>query len=424
LAVNRIAAFALAPAFAGAAAGCEYVAGIQDISWSPEAGAPGGSASTLGEGAEPMGEASSPGYEDQDASAASFDSPSAISDTTVSDSALMNGGGDAFAASETSGVSDASAEASDVAASETNSTSDAPLDVASGSESGAMNCGNYLPRGTWAMNPGTAVSDNTCGADGYVNMFDGLLTTRWSTGRFQVASPAEWLQIDLGCAQTFSEIVLDATNDANDYPRGYAVQASIDGTTWGQVAAGAASTARTTIAFASTVARFIKVTQTGSASGNFWSVDELNVCGTTSGSCPGTPTPLSRAGWATQPGTTASDNTATVGNMFDGSLATHWTTGRAQTTSPAEWVEVDMGLSQAFSQILLENFSDCTDYPRGYAVEVSPDNMTWTQVATGGGNLPFTRIPFPKATARYIKITQTSTSPMWFWSIDELFIYP
>jgi cellulose 1,4-beta-cellobiosidase len=46
------------------------------------------------------------------------------------------------------------------------------------------------------------------------------------------------------------------------------------------VATGVGSPSVTTITFSAQAARFIRITQTGSASGTFWSIDEFNVMGT------------------------------------------------------------------------------------------------------------------------------------------------
>ncbi len=286
-------------------------------------------------------------------------------------------------------------------------------------EAGIVMC-KPLSRGAWATNPGTTASDDKCGIS---NLFDGALTTRWSTGRTEMTSPAEWLEIDLGCLQTFSRIFLDAANDINDYPRAYTVVVSNDNVAWTEVASGSGSPVVTTIDFASTTARYIKINQTGVAVSNFWSIDELNVCGTTNGTCPSAPTAYARNAWATNPGTTASDRIADIGKMFDGALTTRWSTGRFQMISPPEWVEIDMGASQPFSQVTLQNFMSCDDYPRSYALQVSTDNTNWTPLTSGSGLPPVTAIAVPSTTARYIKITQTGASSMNYWSIDELNVY-
>ena len=300
---------------------------------------------------------------------------------------------------------------------------EAAADGSSPPEAGASICssGSPLPRAAWTASLATTASDSTCGAiDGVANMFDGLLTTRWSSNRAQAASPAEWVEVDLGCSQTFSELVLDGTDDPNDYPRGYAVQVSRDGTVWSPASTGVGASPLTRITFPPTTARYLKISETGS-SGNFWSIDELNVCGTTASACGAGATAYPRAGWATNPGTTASDNAGALDDMFDGLLSTRWTTNRVQAASPPEWVEVDMGVSQPFSRVTLQDWDECSDYPRAYTLQVSTDNATWTQLATGSATTPLTAIAFSATTARYIKITQTGASTN-YWSIDELLV--
>ena len=95
----------------------------------------------------------------------------------------------------------------------------------------------------------------------------------------------------MGTTNTFYQIVLDAGSSSGDYPRGYRVNLSNDGSTWGApVASGAGTSQVTTISFATNSARYIRVTQTGSTSG-WWSIHEFNVYGTR-GVLPLTPTGL------------------------------------------------------------------------------------------------------------------------------------
>jgi hypothetical protein len=110
------------------------------------------------------------------------------------------------------------------------------------------------------------------------NALDGNLATRWSTGAPQAAG--QWFQVDLGAARTFQKIVLDASNSPNDYPRGYAVYVSDNGTDWSSlsaVATGSGGGAVTTITLRAAVTkRYVRVVQTGSAP-NWWSIDEFNL---------------------------------------------------------------------------------------------------------------------------------------------------
>jgi hypothetical protein len=82
-----------------------------------------------------------------------------------------------------------------------------------------------------------------------------------------------------------------------------------------------------------------------------------------------------------------------------------------------------MGASQPFSRVILQNYLSCDDYPRAYALQVSTDNTNWTPLAAASGSTPVTAIAFPSTTARYIKLTQTGMTPVFYWSIDELDVY-
>ncbi len=129
-----------------------------------------------------------------------------------------------------------------------------------------------LSRTTWIA------SSSTTGSDSPGNALDGNLTTRWSTGTSQ--ANGQWFQMDMGLVSTFYRIVLNCVNSANDYPRGYQVYVSNDGVNWGgSIATGTGTSGITTITFAPQAARYIRIIQTGSAPGTFWSIDEFNVFG-------------------------------------------------------------------------------------------------------------------------------------------------
>jgi len=149
-------------------------------------------------------------------------------------------------------------------------------------------------------------SSSTAGNDLPGNALDGNLTTRWSTGTSQVNG--QWFQVDLGSTGTFYKIVLNAINSANDYPRGFQVYVSNDGVNWGgSIATGTGSAGVTTITFGTQAARYIRIIQTGSTAGTFWSIDEFNVFGAAPAAPAGlTATPASASqvnlSWSTSAG--------------------------------------------------------------------------------------------------------------------------
>jgi hypothetical protein len=106
--------------------------------------------------------------------------------------------------------------------------------------------------------------------------FDGDDKTRYSTGTDQL--PGMWFQIELPQETTITGLRLDTTPSNRDYPRGYKVELSDDGKTWGQpVATGNGFHAITDILFAPAKGKFIRITQTGSVNGLYWSIHELAI---------------------------------------------------------------------------------------------------------------------------------------------------
>jgi mono/diheme cytochrome c family protein len=105
---------------------------------------------------------------------------------------------------------------------------------------------------------------------------DGNIQSRFDTATEQV--PGMWFQIELPQATEIEGLELDAASSNRDYPRGYKVELSTDGQHWGQpVSTGHGTGPQTEIIFPTAKARFIRITQTGSVHGLFWSIHELQV---------------------------------------------------------------------------------------------------------------------------------------------------
>ena len=127
-----------------------------------------------------------------------------------------------------------------------------------------------LSRAGW-----TATGSSTGAGETPANALDSNAATRWSTGAAQVNG--QWFRVDMLSARTFNSITLDAGTSSGDYPRGYQVFVSNDGTNWGNaIATGTGTTQLITVPFASQTARYLRIVQTGS-SGSWWSIHELNV---------------------------------------------------------------------------------------------------------------------------------------------------
>ena len=116
-------------------------------------------------------------------------------------------------------------------------------------------------------------ASHAAGATGLA--IDGDASSRYTTGAPQV--PGMWFQIELPQETILRGLELDSTPSPRDYPRGYKVELSSDGASWSKVAEGTGNGAVTDIPFAGAKAKFVKITQTGSVNGLFWSIHELQV---------------------------------------------------------------------------------------------------------------------------------------------------
>ena len=109
-------------------------------------------------------------------------------------------------------------------------------------------------------------------------------------------------------------------------------------------------------------------------------------------------------------------------NAIDGTLATRWSTGAAQ--GPGQFFEIDFGGFVQLRQITLNSSGSVGDYPRGYQVEVSTDDVDFSRViAAATVDIPpvgdLVTIDFPLHSARFLRIEQTGVAGNW-WSIHEL----
>jgi hypothetical protein len=109
------------------------------------------------------------------------------------------------------------------------------------------------------------------------NAYDGNRNTRWATGR--PMEPGDWYVIDLGIESVINGVTLDAASSGGDYPRGYEVYTSFDGGNWsGPLVEGKGTQPLTAITFPEPVrGRYIKIIQTGSVPGLFWSIHDIKV---------------------------------------------------------------------------------------------------------------------------------------------------
>lgn len=119
-----------------------------------------------------------------------------------------------------------------------------------------------------------------------------------------------------------------------------------------------------------------------------------------------------RTGWIAS----GSVYNADANNSLDGDVDTHWST-ISDKQKPGQWFIVDMRGPQTFNGVYLDAGNN-TYRPTACTVAVSQDSINWINVGSG---TYATLISFDKQSARYIRITQTSTGTT-SWRIAEFYI--
>jgi|GEM_PF-1341068 len=140
-----------------------------------------------------------------------------------------------------------------------------------------------LPSADWTLADNLHESLQLSAAFGQ-SALDGEANSRWTTQRSM--QPGDSVTLDMGKVQHVARIILDSAKSPNDYPRGYVVETSLDGTQWKEAArADAAQTAATqkagvlTISIPPADTRYLRITNQGLEPGTYWSIHELTVYG-------------------------------------------------------------------------------------------------------------------------------------------------
>ncbi len=255
------------------------------------------------------------------------------------------------------------------------------------------------------------------------NAIDGDLGTRWTTGEGQTSG--QFFEIDMAQPYLLTGLDLNAGAGSGDYPRGYEVYLSLDGSSWGEPVAKGTGASVTRIAFSPQEARYVRIVQTGN-SGSWWSIVELDAY--TISDTPPEPEPEPEPNLGTP--LDSSDFTASASvfnapydppaNAIDGDLGTRWATGQGQTSG--QTFELDLSQPYTLTGLELDAGTGSGDYPRRFELYLSTDGQNWgAPVATGTG-ATITRIPVASQEARYVRIVQTGSAGNW-WSIVEATVY-
>jgi hypothetical protein len=103
---------------------------------------------------------------------------------------------------------------------------------------------------------------------------DARLDTAWNT-RNAKQKPGMWFELDMGSPRRVERVALE--HPANQQPRGYVVEVSVDGQTWQEVSRNDDNWGRLDVRFSSVLARHIRVQTTNSSPYHPWGISEFAV---------------------------------------------------------------------------------------------------------------------------------------------------
>ena len=122
-----------------------------------------------------------------------------------------------------------------------------------------------------------------------------------------------------------------------------------------------------------------------------------------------------------------------VGNLTDGDRITRWHTGGPQ--APTTDLTVDLGSPRQVTGVEQQIAGFVADFPRMLTVETSVDGTSWATAWSGGTALiafsaaldqpldvPI-RTMFDPRPARYVRLRQTGSDDVYYWSIAELRVF-
>jgi hypothetical protein len=128
----------------------------------------------------------------------------------------------------------------------------------------------------------------------------------------------------------------------------------------------------------------------------------------------------------------ASHSNDRAGRMIDGDPVSRWDTAGPQ--MPNTVVTIDLGATRQVEGVETLIGGYLADFPRILTIEVSNDGATWQSAWQGQPalmtylsalELPRTvplRFPLNRQ-ARFVRMLQTGSDPVFYWSIAELHVY-
>jgi hypothetical protein len=278
----------------------------------------------------------------------------------------------------------------------------------SGSGGGGGGGGGTCGTANLALNKAATASSTENAGTPAANAVDGNTGTRWSSA----FSDPQWLQVDLGSSQAICQVTL---NWEAAYATAFQIQTSADGTNWTTIYSTTSGTGGTQTLNVSGTGRYVRVSGTARATPYGYSLWEFSVYGAGSGgggTCGTANLALNKAATAS-----STENAGTpAANAVDGNTGTRWSSA----FSDPQWLEVDLGSSQAICQVTL-NWENA--YATAYQIQASADGTNWTTIYSTTSGTGGTQTLKVSGTGRYIRMYGTARATQYGYSLWEFQVF-
>ncbi|WP_432839418.1 discoidin domain-containing protein [Dactylosporangium sp. CA-092794] len=233
---------------------------------------------------------------------------------------------------------------------------------------------------------------------------DGDNGTRWSSA----FSVPQWIQVDLGSAQTITRVAL---NWEAAYATAFQIQTSTDAANWTSIYSTTTGTGGTVSLPVTGSGRYVRINATAKATQYGVSLWEFQVYGgsvTTPGSCG-----ASNAAQGKPATASSTENAGTpASSAVDGNTGTRWSSAAGD----PQWLQVDL---QSVQQICGVTLNWETAYATAFQIQTSTDAANWTNIystTTGTGGVQTLNVT---GSGRYIRVYGTARATQWGYSLWE-----
>jgi len=237
---------------------------------------------------------------------------------------------------------------------------------------------------------------------------DGSAGTRWSSA----ASDPQWLQVDLGSAQTLCSVVLQWETASG---KAYQIQTSNDAVNWTSVYSTTTGPGGTETLSVTGSGRYVRMNGTARNTGYGYSLWEFQVFGPAgggTGNCPTTNLALNKT--AT---TSSTENAGTPASAaVDGDAGTRWSSAAGD----PQWLQVDLGGTATICQVVL-NWETASG--KAFQIQTSVDGAAWTSIystTTGPGGVQTLTVT---GSGRYIRMYGTARNTGYGYSLWEFQVF-